>query len=391
MLNQNYTAKLLDLEDVNITKVENFESGVHIWIELPRKKHTCPCCGAQTDRVHDYREQIVKDVPLGRTSYLHLRKRRYRCMECGKRFAEHNSFVPRYYRATSRLIATVIQAFRNVLSAKEIASRYNISIPTALRYFDCVSCSRMKLPEVLSIDEFKGNAGGFKYQSILTDPEHRVILDILPNRLEGDLVSYFRTFENRNEVKYFISDMNPHFRTVATACFPKAKRIADRYHVTRMCMWAMENVRKKEQKRLSKKFRIYFKRSRQLLMKEPKNLTEDEMDQLALMLEIAPRLADAYRVKNDFLKVMHSGSSEVGKPALIDWLTQITQLDLPEFEACSRAYHNWFQEILNSFDYPWTNGYTEGCNNKTKVIKRTCYGVRNFPRFRKRILFCSGH
>ena len=390
MLNQNYTAKLLDLEDVNITKVKNLESGVHIWIELPRADHVCPCCGAHTDRVHDYREQIVKDIPLGRTSYLHLRKRRYRCMRCGKRFAEKNSFLPRYYRATSRLIATVIQAFRNVLSAKEIASRYNISIPTALRYFDCVSFSRTKLPEVLSIDEFKGNAGGYKYQSILTDPEHKVILDILPNRFEGDLISYFRTFENRNEVKYFISDMNPHFRAVAAACFPKAKRIADRYHVTRMCIWAMENVRKKEQSKLSKEFRIYFKQSRRLLMKDIEKLTDEEMDKLALMFEIAPRLADAYRVKNDFLKVMHSGSSKIGKPALIDWLTQITQLDLPEFESCAKAYHNWFQEILNALDYPWSNGYTEGCNNKTKVIKRTCYGVRNFRRFRKRILFCAG-
>ncbi len=168
MLDQDYTAKLLDLEDVNITKVENFESGVHIWVELPRREHKCPCCGARTDRVHDYREQIVKDVPLGRTSYLHLRKRRYRCMECGKRFAEKNSFVPRYYRATSRLIAAVIQAFRNVLSAKEISSRYNISISTALRYFDCVSCSKRMLPKVLSIDEFKGNTGGGKNQSIFT-------------------------------------------------------------------------------------------------------------------------------------------------------------------------------------------------------------------------------
>lgn len=32
--------------------------------------------------------------------------------------------------------------------------------------------------------------------------------------------------------------------------------------------------------------------------------------------------------------------------------------------------------------------YIEGCNNKTKVLKRTCYGMRNFNNFRKRILFC---
>ena len=44
MLNQNYTAKLLNLEDVIITNVENIFEELHIYIELPRKKHTCPVC-----------------------------------------------------------------------------------------------------------------------------------------------------------------------------------------------------------------------------------------------------------------------------------------------------------------------------------------------------------
>ncbi len=44
---------------------------------------------------------------------------------------------------------------------------------------------------------------------------------------------------------------------------------------------------------------------------------------------------------------------------------------------------------LNSMDVPWTNGFIEGCNNKTKVLKRVCYGMRNFSNFRKRILFCN--
>ena len=47
---------------------------------------------------------------------------------------------------------------------------------------------------------------------------------------------------------------------------------------------------------------------------------------------------------------------------------------------------NWGKSILNTFDYPYTNGFTEGCNNKIKVLKRNTYGYRNFERFRKRIL-----
>ena len=63
MLTKDYTAKLLNLEDVIITNVENISEEVHVSLELPRMKHRCPACGALTDRVHDYRMQIIKAPP----------------------------------------------------------------------------------------------------------------------------------------------------------------------------------------------------------------------------------------------------------------------------------------------------------------------------------------
>jgi hypothetical protein len=45
-----------------------------------------------------------------------------------------------------------------------------------------------------------------------------------------------------------------------------------------------------------------------------------------------------------------------------------------------------FGSILNSFSCPYTNGFTEGVNNKIKALKRNAYGYRSFRRFRNRIL-----
>ena len=242
---------------------------------------------------------------------------------------------------------------------------------------------------MISLDEFKGNSGGQKYNSIVVDPKEKTVLDVLPNRFEGDLVKYFSQLSNKNEVKYFICDMNPHFRQVAKICFPQATIVADKYHVVRQVFWAMERVRKNEQNKLSEHFRKHFKRSRNLLMKRMDKMTDEEKDRLAIMFRIAPRLAKVYRIKNEFLDAIHSKSSLEGKKKLTDWLFSVEVMDLPEFHDCTKAYHNWFQEILNSMDVPWTNGYIEGCNNKTKVLKRVSYGMRNFSHFRKRILFCN--
>ena len=388
MLMSDYTAELLNLEDVIITNVENISDQLHIYMELPRTKHICPACGAVTDRIHDYRMQIIKDIPLARDTFLHLRKRRYRC-SCGKRFFETNTFLPRYYRVTSRLVARIIQEFKKIVPATEIGSRFNVSAVTAMRYFNCFNQRVRELPEVLSLDEFKGNSGGQKYNSIVVDPKGRKVLDILPNRYEDDLIKYFSQFPSKTKVKYFVCDMNPHFRNVANTCFKQATVVADRYHVVRQVFWALEKVRKNEQSKLPDRHRKYFKKSRFLLMKPIEKLTDAQMDRLALMFEMAPRLADAYRIKNEFIAVFHSKSSTEGRQKLIDWLLSVEVMQMPEFDDCTKAYRNWFQEILNSMDVPWSNGYIEGCNNKTKVLKRVCFGMRNFNNFRKRILFCN--
>ena len=390
MLYEDNTAKLLGLEDVIVKKVWDEEQEKHIMIELPRRMHVCPWCGTETDQIHDYRMQRIKDIAsFGKNVYLHLRKRRYVCGSCGKRFYEKNNFLPRYHRMTNRKNARIIEDFRDTVSASYIAKKHNISVSTALRYFNLVSYSCKKLPEVLSIDEFKGNADGEKYQTILTDPKNRKIMDILPNRKESDLIRYFRQFENRKEVKYFIMDMNPHFREVAEICFPKATIVIDRYHVTRQVIWALERVRKEVQKHLSGEWRRFCKHSKALLNKPPQKLTDEERQKLRIILGLSTRLEQAYYLKNDFLFLMHSPNSELAEELLSDWIVRAESAHLPEFFECTRAIHNWSKYILNAFDVPYTNGYTEGCNNKTKVLKRACYGVRNFTRFRNRILHCA--
>lgn len=62
MLYEDNTAKLLGLEDVIVKKVWDEEQEKHIMIELPRRMHVCPWCGTETDQIHDYRMQRIKDI-----------------------------------------------------------------------------------------------------------------------------------------------------------------------------------------------------------------------------------------------------------------------------------------------------------------------------------------
>lgn len=46
--------------------------------------------------------------------------------------------------------------------------------------------------------------------------------------------------------------------------------------------------------------------------------------------------------------------------------------------------------IYNTFNANYHNGYIEGNNNFIKVIKRIAFGFRSFIRFKTRILICKG-
>ncbi|HOQ75765.1 MAG TPA: ISL3 family transposase [Thermoclostridium sp.] len=387
MLNTNYVQELIGLEDVIVTKVERKDNQLDINLIMPRRIHSCPRCNSNTDKIHDYRIQKIKDISsFGSHTILHLRKRRYVCHFCNKRFYEQIPFLPRYHRITSRLIANILNSLRTVHSIKDVAKTANVSSTTATRIFDHIKYSNKSLPRVVSMDEFKGNAGGEKFQCIITDPEHKKVLDILPNRKSEDLYGYFLKYKDRHNVKYIVMDMSGPYRCLAKTVFPKAQIIADKYHVVRQVTWAFENVRKAEQKKFHEQRRKYFKRSRRVLLKRPENLTPSEVDQVEAMLSISERLRHAYVLKNEFYKVMDSSNSYEAKKQLAKWYMLVYGYKLPEFDNCFRAFNNWQKEILNSFDVPYTNGYTEGVNNKIKVIKRNAFGMKNFERFRNRIL-----
>jgi transposase len=396
MLYKYFTEKLLGLQDIEIEKIEEFDeidNSIHLYCHLKRKSHKCPCCGKNTDKVHDYREQVIKDIPaFGKLFFIHLKKRRYRCT-CGKRFAENNTFLPKYHRMTNRLTAYIINKLRNEVSFSFVAREVNLSVTTIIRVFDLVDYGPKKLPTAISIDEFKGNTGGEKYQCILTDPINKVVLDILPKRFEYYLTKYFNKFDEseREKVEWFISDMWKTYSNISSVWFKNATQIVDKYHWIRQVIWAFEGVRKQVQKEFSKSHRKYFKRSRKLLIKRFETLNDEQKQQVNIMLYTSPTLSTAHFYKEDFLKILKCKDRESAKKAMSEWIDSALDCGIVQFEKCAKTMQNWLTGILNSFSSPLTNGFTEGCNNKIKVLKRNAYGYRNFNRFRNRILHIFSH
>lgn len=387
MLCSHFSEKLIGIQEVEAKNIEENAGKITIEIELSRKECKCPVCGKHTSKIHDYRYQKVKDIPaFGKKVVFILRKRRYVCC-CGKRFAEPNSFLAKYQRMTQRAMAGMLERLANVRSYSEVGKEYDVSANTVLRYFKMVQYPKPSaLPEVIGIDEFKGNSSGEKFHVILTDIKEKRVVDILKTRKEVDLFQYFKEYDRKN-VKYFVSDMYQTYAEIAATYFPNATYVIDRYHWIRQMIWAFEAVRKDTQKRFSKQHRIYFKHSKGLLLQHEEKLTDDQKRQVYIMIGIDSNLSTAYFLKEHLYRILQETDPDKQKKMLADWIEEADESDIPSFQRCAKTYRNWFVPISNSFYCPYTNGFTEGCNNKIKVLKRNAFGLHNFKTFRNRILY----
>ena len=388
MSKKDYSAELLKMEGVEIEKIEEDADEIVIQVCLTRKAQPCKRCGEPTDRVHDYRIRQVRDLELrGKPLQLLYRQRRYVCPACGKRFSEANDFVGRYMRFTHRTGEKIMDLLRRRSSMKDVAKDTGTSVSGVQRVLKMMPVSKpQRLPEAISFDEFKGNTGGQRFQCIVTDPLNHRVFDILPARTVGTIQDYLLTFPNRDEVKYVVMDMNRGFRDVARAFLPNAQIIIDRFHVVRFCTEAMDNVRRSFQSGLPKNQRKYFKRSRRLLLAHRNRLSEEDRATVDVMLRFSDRLMQAYALKEAFYDFMDAPDRATASKRLEYWLDACDRLKIPEFKACRKMLVNWKTYILNAFDYHLSNGFTEGCNNVIKVLKRVAFGFRNFCTFRARIL-----
>ena len=387
-MQNNFIRNLLDLKGVIVKKVRYKKNFVKIHIEMPVKEQTCPCCKSKTTKIKDYRYQLIKDLPIRfKTTYLYYRKRRYQCKNCNKTFYENVSFLVKRGRKTTRVTEFIVDRLKTKQSMKDISIDANVSSSTVSRVLPPLAVSPKHLPEVLCIDEFKGNTGNFKYQVSLMDGKTRKPIDIIECRYKTHLFDYFNKFslEERKKVKYVVSDLWKPYKDLATTYFPNAIIIADKFHYVRYITEAIDLIRKHIQKKLPRNERKYFKHSRKLLLSRYDKLQNDKQkDELEyILINYSEDLRQTYREKEEFLKIIQIKDSNYAIELLNEWVKRNIESDITVLRNCAKTYFNWITEIRNSLKVPYSNGPMEGYNNKIKTLKRLAFGFRNFTNLKQ--------
>lgn len=411
--------ELVNLEpDLDILEVEEVKIKGRvvklIHVSNSKSRVRCPICNKYTRSIHSKLKPIrVKYLEMaGYPTYLEVYKRRFNCKKCKKIFTENNYINGNGKNMSLKLEQKILMDLRDYnLSISYIAIHNNVSDNTVRnvlkRYMKDYPEHLKTLPSVISFDEFKADTKRGKYAFIVNDVLHKTVVDILPTRKKDDLIQYFTHIENRSSVQYVVSDMYEPYLLVTTIMFPKAKYVVDRFHYIRYIMNALDKTRIRLQKEYGYETKEYNmlknKKNVSLLRKYSNDINwwvEQERYKNGKIVRILPGeiiqellsldddLKRGYQLKELFLDIVNHSIYEEVKIDLKCWIDLCRESKIEEMIEASNTIENWLEYIANSFiDERLSNGYTEGLNNKIKVIKRVGFGYKNFEFFRLRILY----
>lgn len=300
---------------------------------------------------------------------------------------DYSDIVNPKFRCSNQLFFSIINDIQNTsMTLSQVARNNNVSFGVVVRYLYFFSFLMQwenihTLPKHIGIDEFKGNCNGSKYLLHIFDLDTGKTVTILRTRKYDDLINFFNTIDNRNDVELVTMDLYDSFRNAVKAKFKNATIVADRFHYTRIVANALDNFRLDlwhNSKDIEKK---YFKNLKLSLLKNIEKVNSDYLlkheEKLNYAFEINGDLKYAYQLYQSFLRINDADSYDEKVKLFNDFISDCLSSTLKTFNSAANTLLKWNKEILNSFNTHYTNSATEGKNNKIKVIKRISYGFRN--------------
>lgn len=290
---------------------------------------------------------------------------------------------------TPRLRNRIVQRILRREAYSRIAEDYGISDKTVRRAFDDWAKKHKYMalystPKVIGIDEAHIDK---HFRLIITDPEHKRLLDILPNNKPETVYSYLKSLKNPEIVQVATMDFAPLYAKAAKSVFPFVTVVIDRFHVIQLVNKHMDSIRKRMHNEKIIKKRL--KRERTLFMANFEDLSPESSLQLTNWLESYPELSRVYWAKEQFREIYESTSPLQAEDRFNTWCDTVDS-NVPEFKDLKKYLVARKDDILAYFDYRYTNAFTESANNIIKTIEKQGHGY-SFEVLRAMCLMSVNH
>ena len=267
----------------------------------------------------------------------------------------------------------------------------------------------------LSIDETSLSRG--ELYTIVTNKdahgrEHSLVAIILGTDA-GAVIHALRQIKSplRNQVTEITLDLSESMNKICRLAFPKATRVIDRFHVQKLALEAVQEIRikhrwdaiqaetdAKEDARLSERkyeattlengdtLKELLARGRYALFKSPEKWTPSQRQRANLLFSLYPDLKEAYWLSQNLRAIFNKRSNkEAARLQLARWYNRVAESGFKSFNTIAATFYEHSDEILNFYDNRATNASAEAINAKIKAFRGKLHGVNDTKFFIFRI------
>ncbi|MBL6684452.1 MAG: transposase [Flavobacteriaceae bacterium] len=271
------------------------------------------------------------------------------------------------------------------------------------------------LGEHLSIDETALSNG--ELYTVLTNKAAKgrkgVLVAMIKGTCSDTIIPILNSLPliSRRKVKEVTLDMASSMNKIVTGCFPKTKRVIDRFHVQKLAYDALQEIRIKhrwdainedndaiQQAKYAGKEHAPFRfvngdtkkqllaRSRYLLFKSANNWSASQKQRAKILFAQYPDLERAYNLTHK-LRLIFSKTKDkrVAYTKLARWYRDVDESGFHSFNTISATIYTHYEGILNFFDKRSTNAAAESFNAKLKSFRAILRGVCDINFFLYRV------
>ncbi|MFR4698615.1 MAG: transposase, partial [Streptococcus salivarius] len=349
------------------------------------------------------------DYPL----LIRLRKRRFKCKDCGKMAVAETPLVKKNHQISVAVNQKIAQLLIENQAMKHIAHRLSISTSSVMRKLNEFKFETdwNTLPEVMSWDEYAFKKG--KMSFIAQDFDSLNVIAILDGRTQATIRNHFLRYPRkvRNRVKVITMDMfSPYYQLANLRssiselrlkqsipdCFTPNQNCTRSLSYVQHLSRAMNRVRIQIMNQFDRKSQEYraLKRYWKLIQQDSRKLSDKRFYRPMFRMhltnkEILEKLlsySDELRQHYELYQFLLFHFQEKNSDHFFSLIEQEIATVNPIFQMVFKTFLKDKDKVLNAMELPYSYAKLEATNNLIKVIMRNAFGFRNFENFKKRIL-----
>jgi transposase len=396
---------LLNIERVRVTEIEIDEKkAVIIKVVSTEEGTKCRKCGEEIRQENGEDEAIqLRHIPmLEHKVYIEIKPKRYICNKCKgnptttQRLNWYEARRGQTKAYEKYILKQLINSTVADVSIKEDVGYKTIEAIIDRNISREVNWDEFDELNIVGIDEISLKKGHRDFVTIISAKSKDgdvSILAVLEGRKKETIEQFLETIPShlKKTIRRVCTDLYDGFINAVKKVLPRAKVVADRFHVAKAYRNCVDLLRKREMKRLKKLLpkpaQEELKGAMWALRKNKEALTPEEQDLLQLLFAYSPKLKQAYRYREQLTTIFDQYLSK--KKALRkinNWQKRVKKSGLDCFNDFLITLDNWKDEITNFFLERNSSAFVEGFNNKIKVLKRRCFGIFNLSHLFQRIV-----